>query len=110
MSLEVAATKFALPLIGTAGGAGLLLTAAATSGVEGFEKYGPYGLLALLLVWMTQQLTKQLAAILQAVQELKASSEALRAQLSAMRAAIERQEHRLEAVEDVVKLNPRRGT
>lgn len=106
MSLEMAATKFALPVIGTAGGFGVLLVAAATGGVEGLEKYGPYGLLALLLVWMTQQFTKKLDAIIEALTAVAAKTESLRVEMRATRTALERQELRLDAVENAVKACP----
>ena len=103
MSLEAAASRIAVPFLGVAGGAGLFLASVAAQGAAGIEKYGAMGLLALLLVWMTQQLSKKLDALLEALHGTREAIQALRAETRETRATLERQDHRLEAVEGAVR-------
>lgn len=107
--VAVAKASVALPVAGTIGGAGVLI-AAATGQVELVENWGPYGLLGLLLVWMTQQLSKKLDAMLDSLNATRVEITALRAEIRETRTTLERQELRLEAVETIVRSCDGRGT
>lgn len=105
MSLEVAAMKVAIPAIGVTGGASLFLLSLASTQTDigGVEKYGAMGLLALLLVWMTQVLSKKLDTLIAETQQTRAEVIGDRSDTQEMRASLERMERRLEVLEDVVQ-------
>lgn len=108
MSAEAAiAMKWLVPGLGVTGGAGLLLAAAATNtDLDHIKEYGSMVLLFILLVWMTQVLAKKLDKlddVNSTLHEVKASLDSQTRETTEVRHALERQDRRLEAVEQAIK-------